>query len=263
MDTLEDVFGSAEPETTEDEIVEETTANEVEAEEVEETEVTDTEAAVEDAQIEQKQPPEDKHDAPMAALIDERNKRKEYENRVKQLEAERSQWEQSQRSSNTPDPYDDPEGFAKLVEERATATAEQRLFAYKLEDSFQRAAASHGEDVVETAKQWAMQHGENNPAFEADFYAQRDPIEWIVQQHNRHSMLSEFETDPKAWALKYVQEHGLLQTDATAVVAEVQKQEASVKRPKSLASVAGSSTKKDSRTKSQELNDLFDNLAKR
>lgn len=268
MEPFEELFGSEEQETTE-EIVEETTTEEVEkVVETTEEEVAETEEEVEQQKPEKVEVAEDdeKHSAPMAALTAERTKRQDAERELADLKAQKAAWEAQQKpqeqatsydenSQNNPDPFDDPEGFRKAVEERARQEAQAQVFNYRLHDSYQRQVDAVGADKVEEAKNWAMQFGELNPTFEMQFYQQADPMAWVVQEHQRHTQRTQWEADPKAWALKYIEEQGLLQTEAETT-AQVQKQEAPKKAPKSITSVAAANTRSNAR-KGDFLDDIF------
>ena len=114
---------------------------------------------------------------PLSVVLDEREKRKALEARVRQFE--------QQRPQQAPNPYDDPEGFAahqqQLVEQRLT----QERFA--MSDMFAR--QQHGAEAVESAVQWAQDRAQADPAFAMSYMRQQNPIDWIVQQHKRDQTL--------------------------------------------------------------------------
>lgn len=118
---------------------------------------------------------------PIAAMMDERDKRKAAEARLAQLE------QQQQQAPAAPNPFDDPDGYAehqaRMVEERLT----QERFA--MSDMFAR--QQHGAETVEKAVEWASARAASDPAFAMSYMRQQNPIDWIVQQHKRDALLSD------------------------------------------------------------------------
>lgn len=119
---------------------------------------------------------------PIAALLEERDKRKQYEDQVRSFQAS-----QQPPAQNRPDPYDDPEGYDRAIDQRM----QQALFAERFSTSEYLAKEKYGEEKVNAAGEWATEQANSNPAFLAEFSSQRFPLMWVVQQHQRNAMLSE------------------------------------------------------------------------
>ncbi|MCW2763383.1 MAG: hypothetical protein JWR85_3584 [Marmoricola sp.] len=124
---------------------------------------------------------------PIAALMDERDKRKAAEARV--AEIERSQ--QQRQPQSVPDPFDDPNGYSQYFQSQmGQAMAQQRM-----DTSYLIASKEYGKDAVESAREWALERGKSNPGFAAELDQQPHPIDWIVQQHKRDGLISQLPTD--------------------------------------------------------------------
>lgn len=122
---------------------------------------------------------------PIAALMDERDKRKAAEERLKVLEARQAE------QPKTPDPYDDPQGFAAYQESKV----QQAVLANKFEMSDVIAKQAHGEEAVNAASEWAMEKAKADPTFAAQYMREAHPIDWIVRQHKRDGIYSQLPTD--------------------------------------------------------------------
>jgi len=127
---------------------------------------------------------------PLAAMMDERDKRKAAEERAARLE-------QAQQTAPQaiPDAYDDPEGYLAFQQQHLS----QALQAQKMELSHYWAVDKHGKDSVESARTWALEKAQTDPGFraklEAEMPMQAMPFEWIVQQHKREGLYSQLPTD--------------------------------------------------------------------
>jgi hypothetical protein len=119
---------------------------------------------------------------PLAALLDERDKRKQFEAQVKAQEAP---------AVVVPDPYDDPNGYNQYTE----AKINQMMTAQRFETSALIAKQSHGEAVVDTAVTWAEEKAKSDPSFAQNYMRQPHPIDWIVQQHKRDGLYSQIPND--------------------------------------------------------------------
>lgn len=118
---------------------------------------------------------------PIAAMMDERDKRRALEQEVAQLR-------QAQPQPRTaPDPFDDPHGFA----EHQNTMVEQRLAQERFAMSDMFARQQHGAETVDKAVEWAQQRAQQDPTFAASYMRQANPIDWIVQQHKRDDMLGQ------------------------------------------------------------------------
>lgn len=127
----------------------------------------------------QASPPEAKPEpgqAPLAALLDEREKRQASEKALKalqdQLEAERRDWQ----AQNPPD--------------AAQAAAEQR-YADNLRYSKKFAAKEYGSELVEKVHAWAVARCDADPFFNAQMRASDDPYEAAIQAYNREQIAAQ------------------------------------------------------------------------
>lgn len=139
---------------------------------------------------------------PVAALVDERVKRQDFERRA--VEAERQLAERSQQPTVMPDPLDDPEGYNAHL----NGQFQQALTQQKFQMSDVMARQAHGVDTVETASAWAMERAKADPTFAAQYMREAHPIDWIVQQHKRDADLSDYSKDPVAFARRILESHG-------------------------------------------------------
>jgi hypothetical protein len=87
-----------------------------------------------------------------------------------------------------PDPYEDPEGY--------TAHQEDQRIAINAQWSQRLAVATHGEDAVNRAQQWAADRFERDPVFRQQSLAHPDPFGFAIVEHQREQALQMF-TDPK------------------------------------------------------------------
>lgn len=124
---------------------------------------------------------------PLAAVLDERDKRKA-------IEAERDRLlaaQQQQQPVQMPDPYEDPEGFAAVQRQ----VNDQQLYQTRLYFSEQLAAVKHGEDTVKAAKDWGLQRCDSDPYFNAKVAASPDPIGYVVAEYKREEIASKVTPD--------------------------------------------------------------------
>ncbi len=117
---------------------------------------------------------------PIGALMDERDKRKAAEERIRQFEAQ-------QPKQAAIDPYDDPQGFAaeqqRLMDERVTQ------MRFEMSDRFAR--QQYGDEATKAAIEWGQSRAQSDPVFAASYMRENDPIGWMVQQHQRDGLLSQ------------------------------------------------------------------------
>jgi len=114
---------------------------------------------------------------PQAALHEERRRRQALEEQMRQ-----------QPPQPAPDPYEDLEGYEAHQEaQRIAITAQwsQRL-----------ATATHGEEAVRAAQQWAEQRFETDPVFRQQALSHPDPYGFAIAEHQRDQAIQMF-TDPK------------------------------------------------------------------
>lgn len=180
---------------------------------VEEAAAAPVETAPEAPQVEPPAPepaPQDKGDkfVPLAAMLDERDKRKALE---AELAAIRAKAPAEQPA--IPDPYDDPEGYTAFINN----AVQQQALAVKIDISEEMAKTAHGDEAVEAAKEWAIEHAAANPAFKQQFLQARHPMDWVVRQHQQARDLELYQKDPLAFARAILERNGQAPaTDATA-----------------------------------------------
>lgn len=126
---------------------------------------------------------------PISALLDERDKRKAMEERVRQYE--------SQQIPEEPPHYPaDPRELFGYVEDMI----EERLFDATLNQSEAIARRNHGDDIVNEAQAAYRQAMDANPHLFAELRGQADPYEHVVRWHKQQKAFSEIGKDPDAWA---------------------------------------------------------------
>lgn len=136
---------------------------------------------------------------PIAALMDERDRRKAAEQRAQQFEQQR-------QPQSAPNPYDDPDGYAAHQQ----SLVQQAILADRFERSNEDAIEKFGEDTVKSAIEWAQSRAGTNPSFAAEYMSKPRPIHWIVQQHKRDALLSEIGDNPDDWFAREAVKRGLV-----------------------------------------------------
>lgn len=116
--------------------------------------------------------PEPGH-VPMAALLDERDKRKALEDRLKALES-------AQPAANAPEL--DPDTQNALLQTRLNISEEMAR------DKF-------GDELVNKARDWIVQRFAENPAFQQEVLGKPNPYKFTVQEYQRHERLSAVSDD--------------------------------------------------------------------
>lgn len=159
---------------------------------------------------------------PIGAMLDERDKAKEYKAKMEELERKLAA---NEPKEPVPDALDDPEGFQKHIQSEAQRQAQQVRF----ELSEDMAISKHGAELVEQANEWAMQKAQINQGFKNDILSSRNPYEFIVTEFNRDSRANSV-TDSD-W--EQFQQWKAAQSQISPV--EETKQEQSTPPPKSLA----------------------------
>jgi len=125
--------------------------------------------------------------AEFKGMLDEREKRQKAEAEAKALRDRIARFEQQQPQG----PSDqDPDIARRIDSARADAifTTSERW-----------AKKEHGDEVVLSAMDWAMQRSMQNPAFAAEYLKQDHPIDWAVKQQKRDRILNEIGDDPDAF----------------------------------------------------------------
>ena len=124
-------------------------------------------------------PPEPGH-VPVAALLDERDKRKALEKRLADLEAERK----------TPGPAPEP-------------TTAQQMGGLRMDVSRELMVSQHGEAEAQALHEWGEAKCGSDPHFNQQVYASKNPYAFIRQARQREMLLAEVSPDDledyKAW----------------------------------------------------------------
>jgi hypothetical protein len=129
---------------------------------------------------------------PLATALDWRDRMTAAERRLKDIE-------QNQQPQQIPSPQDE-QAFNQYW---ADKLAETQWVA--ISSTSQRfATKEHGAETVEAAAKWGFEL--NDPHFIAQFRAQTDPFDWLVQKYRAHQIAERvggksFEDAAKEWAL--------------------------------------------------------------
>jgi hypothetical protein len=166
---------------------------------------------------------------PIAALLDERDKRKAAEARIQTQDAPQVV---------VPDPYDDPEGYHKHIQ----ADFQRGVVASRFETSALIAKQTHGAEAVDAAAAWAEEKAKADPSFAAMYMRESHPLDWIVQQHKRDGLYSQIPNDVSS--LDEFIEREIAKRGLTAPIAPLGVQPAlkPASPPRSIASDASPST---------------------
>lgn len=132
----------------------------------------------------QPEQPKEDHSVPLRTYLDTRDE-------LKELRRWKQEQEAKAQAPKAPDPFDDPQGFAAHQEQQFQA----RLTQQKFEMSDVMARQAHGPDTVEAASNWAMERAQKDPVFAAQYMREPHPIDWIVRQHKRDSLVSNLPED--------------------------------------------------------------------
>lgn len=186
---LEDVLSGKEEAVVEPE-AEEKVEETAEPEKVEAVDETEPEAEVatdepEPKGVEEAEPPaaETTKEVPLAALLDERDKRKEIQSELERLKAERESTQQEKV-----DFWENPEAALTAMEERLTQQWEAKTTNALLSYSMQSASYRH-EDYDEQKDAFA-EAAKENPALADQALASPDPGEYIYTTGKQFSQLN-------------------------------------------------------------------------
>lgn len=132
---------------------------------------------------------------PITSMLDEREKRQKLEAELAQLRASQQQPEPQQ----IPDVFEDPEGFANYQRQ----AAQQATLNAKLDISEEMARDKYGDEIVDKARDWALQQIHTRPGFYQELIQQRNPYRHAVEQYNREQIASQVSpsefTEFQAW----------------------------------------------------------------
>jgi hypothetical protein len=137
--------------------------------------------------------PKQAQHVPLTALLDERDKRKQEQDRAAMLEDQLRRMTQSQQPQvQAPDPLEDPEGFAAFVSEQVQANSINTT----LNMSEVNARQSFGDETVNAAQQWAKQRMSSDPYYSEKLRMSPHPYAMVVADYQRDSALQRL-GDPK------------------------------------------------------------------
>ncbi|CAB5222432.1 hypothetical protein UFOVP368_7 [uncultured Caudovirales phage] len=183
--------------------------------------------------------PEPGH-VPLSAMLDERERRQK-------LEAELARYQAQQAPPEPLDVYD-PEQLAGYTSQQVLNT--------KLDISEEMTRDKFGDELVDKAREWALQRFSQDPSYQAQVLRQRNPWKHVVEQFQRDQIasqvsLSDFEQF-QAWKAANA-------TLAQQTAAPVAAQTPLVQPPPSLASApsAGSSVQPKPDPAAETLNAMF------
>lgn len=239
-DNLDEVFPGPELDTSEREPMP------VEMETVEQPKVAEPEPEPAPEPTPELQPrQEEQRQVPLSVMMEERDRRKEAERRIAEMEAA-----QQRQPVTAPDPFDDPQGFAA----HQTQQVEQRLLQERFAMSDMFARQQHGAETVDQAVTWAQERAAQDPTFATSYMRQQNPIDWIVQQHKRDALLSDIGDPSKLddWFAREAAKRGYAAPSAPVaapVAAAPQPAPTPVRVPRSLATMgSGPSDVRDAAT---------------
>lgn len=97
----------------------------------------------------------------------------------------------AQQPQAPPDRYADPEGYEAYREQ----LLQDQLINTRLDLSEEMARATHGNELVDAARDWAVQKFQTSPAYQAEVLSQRNPYGYVVAQYQREQMISQVTPD--------------------------------------------------------------------
>lgn len=124
--------------------------------------------------------------APVAALLDEREKRQAAERRANELQQWRDQQEAQARRQPAPDPDQDPAAFRAHQAQQL----DQVFWDQRLEMSRGFAEMRHGPEKTTQAFQWGVERCDFDPFFNAKVRASKDPVGFVVGEYQREQLVS-------------------------------------------------------------------------
>jgi len=160
-------------------------APEKEAEAGPETDEAKGEEAKEETPAAEGEPPapEDVKNVPINALLDEREKRQKAEERIKELEAK----EKGEDKAERPDLLEDPEGFAKSIEDKVERAVQVRHF----NASEHRARKEHGDDAVDEAMETFLTMVKADPLLGQKAQTHPEPFDFVIETVTNHKQVEE------------------------------------------------------------------------
>lgn len=121
---------------------------------------------------------------PITAMLEEREKRQAEKARADALEARLAA---QQQPAAIPDQWEDPEGYA--------AHQQSLRISDKLDISEEMARDKFGDEVVDQARDWALQQAQTRPGFYEELIRQRHPYKHAVELFKREQIASQVTPD--------------------------------------------------------------------
>lgn len=128
---------------------------------------------------------------PIAAVLDERDKRQAAERRAQELEQRLSQYTQQQEEYVPTDPRE--------IIQYTLAEQQKIAFNERLNISELMARQAYGDDEVTAAQQAFMEASQSDPNLAAQLQGQVHPYDWVLRWHKSYRLMSEIAPDPEAW----------------------------------------------------------------
>lgn len=138
----------------------------------------------------------DEHVVPLAKFLDTRDE-------LKELKRWKAEQEAKAAKPQNHGPFDDQETGAI----QAAVARETTRLRFEMDDKLAR--KEYGEAKVEAAAAWAMEKAQSDPVFSAQYMREPHPIDWIVRQHQRETLLSSIGEDEEAYVRRRAAELGL------------------------------------------------------
>lgn len=145
-------------------------------------------------ETQQPEQPREAHHVPLAVLLDEREKRKEFERKVREFEEREAKRQAEAAPQAIPDPYEDPQGYQSYVQHQV----QQQAFNLRTEMSGRFAEQKYGKETVEKAIAWAQEQGRIDPTLGQRVSLHQSPVEFVVEQFNREQFFKQYGSDPSA-----------------------------------------------------------------
>lgn len=145
---------------------------------------------------------------PITSMLDEREKRQKLEAELAQIRAS----QQQQQPQPIPDRWEDPDGHDAYQQ----ALAERAITNVKLDLSEEVAREKFGDELVDKAREWALQKARTHPSFGQELLQQRNPYRYAVEQYNREQIASQVSPDDFAQFQAWKQAQAQLQAPAPA-----------------------------------------------
>lgn len=134
---------------------------------------------------------------PLSAILDEREKRQQYQREAEELRRWKQEREAKEQAAQQkqPDFYENPDEYMRQVQ----AQQQHAVWNERLNMSELRAADKFGPEKVDEAAEAFKVAAAKNPALVHEFTQQRDPYGFVMQWHTRNSVIAEIGEDPAAY----------------------------------------------------------------